>query len=332
MSQSLHFVNRHQFPAKAHLVENKDADTALKKKTKKAKRMRLIQQWCKKGWPALRSSPSIITHHPLWCCVSYLLTQLSFMLLIFIIIISIHKLWRKQEEWPIIKFWLLSLHLPTFQVRNRGPATSVSLKFKLLIYTILSRVGAFFDIIYKLEIVMFLGNQSFICSGHFAGTVAARGGFFAFQSSANFAFYTKLYFSLLYFLLPLETLPFTLLFPCSLPFFFYFILLRIFLHICCCFRTDHNTLYFFFFESLAKFGFRVGASPKLGSAMHWLSFTQLHRQHQYQWSAWFNIINWNLIELRTPFQPCCSVTARVTPCYEVNSCHAVNSCYDVNSW
>ena len=219
MSQSLHFVNRHQFPAKAHLVENKDADTALKKKTKKAKRMRLIQQWCKKGWPALRSSPSIITHHPLWCCVSYLLTQLSFMLLIFIIIISIHKLWRKQEEWPIIKFWLLSLHLPTFQVRNRGPATSVSLKFKLLIYTILSRVGAFFDIIYKLEIVMFLGNQSFICSGHFAGTVAARGGFFAFQSSANFAFYTKLYFSLLYFLLPLETLPFTLLFPCSLPFF-----------------------------------------------------------------------------------------------------------------
>lgn len=220
MSQSLHFVNRHQFPAKAHLVENKDADTALKKKTKKAKRMRLIQQWCKKGWPALRSSPSIITHHPLWCCVSYLLTQLSFMLLIFIIIISIHKLWRKQEEWPIIKFWLLSLHLPTFQVRNRGPATSVSLKFKLLIYTILSRVGAFFDIIYKLEIVMFLGNQSFICSGHFAGTVAARGGFFAFQSSANFAFYTKLYFSLLYFLLPLETLPFTLLFPCSLPFFF----------------------------------------------------------------------------------------------------------------
>ena len=220
MSQSLHFVNRHQFPAKAHLVENKDADTALKKKTKKAKRMRLIQQWCKKGWPALRSSPSIITHHPLWCCVSYLLTQLSFMLLIFIIIISIHKLWRKQEEWPIIKFWLLGLHLPTFQVRNRGPATSVSLKFKLLIYTILSRVGAFFDIIYKLEIVMFLGNQSFICSGHFAGTVAARGGFFAFQSSANFAFYTKLYFSLLYFLLPLETLPFTLLFPCSLPFFF----------------------------------------------------------------------------------------------------------------
>ena len=220
MSQSLHFVNRHQFPAKAHLVENKDADTALKKKTKKAKRMRLIQQWCKKGWPALRSSPSIITHHPLWCCVSYLLTQLSFMLLIFIIIISIHKLWRKQEEWPIIKFWLLGLHLPTFQVRNRGPATSVSLKFKLLIYTILSRVGAFFDIIYKLEIVMFLGNQSFICSGHFAGTVAARGGFFAFQSSANFAFYTKLYFSLLYFLSPLETLPFTLLFPCSLPFFF----------------------------------------------------------------------------------------------------------------
>ena len=202
------------------MVENKVADTALKKKTKRAKRMRLIQQWCKKGWPALRSSPSIITHHPLWCCVSYLLTQLSFMLLIFIIIISIHKLWRKQEEWPIIKFWLLSLHLPTFQVRNRGPATSVSLKFKLLIYTILSRVGAFFDIIYKLEIVMFLGNQSFICSGHFAGTVAARGGFFAFQSSANFAFYTKLYFSLLYFLLPLETLPFTLLFPCSLPFFF----------------------------------------------------------------------------------------------------------------
>lgn len=202
------------------MVENKVADTALKKTTKRAKRMRLIQQWCKKGWPALRSSPSIITHHPLWCCVSYLLTQLSFMLLIFIIIISIHKLWRKQEEWPIIKFWLLSLHLPTFQVRNRGPATSVSLKFKLLIYTILSRVGAFFDIIYKLEIVMFLGNQSFICSGHFAGTVAARGGFFAFQSSANFAFYTKLYFSLLYFLSPLETLPFTLLFPCSLPFFF----------------------------------------------------------------------------------------------------------------
>ena len=204
MSQSLHFVNRHQFPAKAHLVENKDADTALKKKTKKAKRMRLIQQWCKKGWPALRSSPSIITHHPLWCCVSYLLTQLSFMLLIFIIIISIHKLWRKQEEWPIIKFWLLSLHLPTFQVRNRGPATSVSLKFKLLIYTILSRVGAFFDIIYKLEIVMFLGNQSFICSGHFAGTVA---GFLHFSHRQTLPFKPSSTFLCFTFFYPLKLCP-----------------------------------------------------------------------------------------------------------------------------
>ena len=250
------------------------------------------------------------------------------MLLIFIIIISIHKLWRKQEEWPIIKFWLLSLHLPTFQVRNRGPATSVSLKFKLLIYTILSRVGAFFDIIYKLEIVMFLGNQSFICSGHFAGTVA---GFLHFSHRQTLPFKPSSTFLCFTFFHPLKLCPLLYSFLAAYLF-FYFILLRIFLHICCCFRTDHNTLYFFFFESLAKFGFRVGASPKLGSAMHWLSFTQLHRQHQYQWCDWFNIINWNLIELRTPFQPCCSVTARVTPCYEVNSCHAVNSCYDVNSW
>ena len=220
MSQSLHFVNRHQFPAKAHLVENKDADTALKKKTKKAKRMRLIQQWCKKGWPALRSSPSIITHHPLWCCVSYLLTQLSFMLLIFIIIISIHKLWRKQEEWPIIKFWLLSLHLPTFQVRNRGPATSVSLKFKLLIYTILSRVGAFFDIIYKLEIVMFLGNQSFICSGHFAGTVAARGGFLHFSHRQTLPFTPSSTFLCFTFFHPLKLCPLLYSFLAAYLFFF----------------------------------------------------------------------------------------------------------------